>query len=394
MTCGKCGSTWSAGAGVASKAVVCPFCGESLVENAAPAAKVSAGEALRICVEDKTVEALLNRSLVLAYLTDLGTGFNTNDKRAILVAIDDGIAAIFVNATKEENPNKVLAITKARRNLREMLNEAKTKFVLDCFCLALGWQSELSTLESEPEATRGDVALIQTAPKSVGSGVPQNGVPQRRGRAEEQPFNISARETTHVRELFDDVYIDENISFQNASGFFSSPSAKYWEIRKTYYSSGREEDKKLALQEFTSPVLFHHGPSATLVGYMYEKGIGIPADPVRALKAYERGAQAGCVTGVFNLGLCYLYGKGTAKNEKKAFQYISFAAEHGFVVRGLLAELYQKGIGTPVDLKKAAEWAKKNVVFKPPEKNKSSARENFARAMRELLAKDELMKNE
>ena len=356
MTCKNCGSTWSEGTGATSKLTACPFCGESLVVKEAPAQKVSVGEALRICVEQQTLEVLLNRSLVSSYLSDLATGFDSYEKFAITAAIDNGIADIFVEAEKQENPDKALALAKARRNMHEIFNEAKTQFVVDCFCHALSWERESALQDAVPA---GDVAdtLAPTA-----HGVSRDVAVQGAEGADEQPVRFIEIETIHVTELFDDTHFDEGISPPDTNGFFdcNPPSnARYWKIYRTYYDSEKKDDKKRALKEFSSPALFYHGPSAYRVGYMYENGIGTSPDPVLAREAYERAARAGNVMGVFSLSGCYFLGRGTAPDSDKAVRYLRFAAQRWAAASHVYAKRYETGAGTPVDLKNAEYYMKK-----------------------------------
>jgi TPR repeat protein len=83
----------------------------------------------------------------------------------------------------------------------------------------------------------------------------------------------------------------------------------------------------------------HPGAQATL-GYMYERGYGVRADPAEAAKWYRKAADQNHDDGLFNLGRAYEHGVGVSKDLSQARAYYTRAAAAGSTAaRGALAQL-------------------------------------------------------
>jgi TPR repeat protein len=67
----------------------------------------------------------------------------------------------------------------------------------------------------------------------------------------------------------------------------------------------------------------------TLLGNMYLKGQGVPADAHAAVEAFRRGAQAGDPHAHMALAKCYTEGTGVAPSDEEAFTNHMAAAEKG-----------------------------------------------------------------
>ncbi|KAG9289248.1 hypothetical protein G9A89_007493, partial [Geosiphon pyriformis] len=61
----------------------------------------------------------------------------------------------------------------------------------------------------------------------------------------------------------------------------------------------------------------------------YEYGLGTTKNVEKAFGLYSKAAEAGNTNTQYNLALCYANGKGTKRNEEKAFELYSIAAEAG-----------------------------------------------------------------
>lgn len=131
----------------------------------------------------------------------------------------------------------------------------------------------------------------------------------------------------------------------------------------------------------------------TLVGRLYQEGLGVPVDPVTAATWYRRAGELGDVEGKFafavmlaegdglqrnrdgaadlferaaaqghvlanyNLGLLYLRGDGKPENPARAALHLRFAAERGIPqAQHDLATLYATGTGVVADAAEAAGW--------------------------------------
>jgi uncharacterized protein len=136
--------------------------------------------------------------------------------------------------------------------------------------------------------------------------------------------------------------------------------------------------------------------ACTLVGRIYDEGLGVDRDEVTAAKWYKRGAELGDIEGAFalgvmraegrgvekdhvgagemferaaikqhalanyNLALLFLAGRGKPENPHRAAQHLAFAAQKGIAAAQYdLATLYQKGHGVQADAYEASRWLKR-----------------------------------
>ncbi|USQ14255.1 SEL1-like repeat protein [Legionella lytica] len=80
----------------------------------------------------------------------------------------------------------------------------------------------------------------------------------------------------------------------------------------------------------------------------------------QALKAYEKAAAKGNALGIYNLGLMYLYGKGTPVDYAKAKElFVKAANDKVHDAMNQLGGIYFMGLGQPRDEQQALAWYKK-----------------------------------
>lgn len=99
-------------------------------------------------------------------------------------------------------------------------------------------------------------------------------------------------------------------------------------------------------------------PSAwTDVGLYYLNGTCTQKDEAYAAQCFEKDLRFGVVAAYFNLGKLYFFGTGVPQDHKKAFELLSYAYENGSK-RGafLLGKAYFMGWGTTQDYTKAREF--------------------------------------
>lgn len=131
----------------------------------------------------------------------------------------------------------------------------------------------------------------------------------------------------------------------------------------------------------------------TLMGRIYERGLGVPIDALKAARLYRRGAELGDTEALFsfavmlaagrgiqknvggaadlferaartghaeanyNLGLLFIVGSGKPENPRRALMHIRYAARKGIAAAQYdLAALYRKGHGTEADAYQATHW--------------------------------------
>ncbi|PKK59548.1 HCP-like protein, partial [Rhizophagus irregularis] len=95
------------------------------------------------------------------------------------------------------------------------------------------------------------------------------------------------------------------------------------------------------------------------LGDCYEKGIGIDIDERKAFELYQKSADLGNTNGINNLGYCYEKGIGTDIYEKKALYQKSADLGNTNGINNL-GYCYKQGIGTDIDEKKAFELYQKS----------------------------------
>ena len=66
-----------------------------------------------------------------------------------------------------------------------------------------------------------------------------------------------------------------------------------------------------------------------MLGFMYERGKGVPADPARGVAYYKQGANLGNADAMHELGRCYRNGIGVPVNEPEAQRWFKQAEAHG-----------------------------------------------------------------
>lgn len=105
-----------------------------------------------------------------------------------------------------------------------------------------------------------------------------------------------------------------------------------------------------------------------LLGYYYLKGgKGLTPNPDMAFYLFMQSANQNDAMGEFYVGMCYLNGDGTQKDEQKSFEYFKRSALQGNEeAQYWLGVAYEYGVGTSVDPKQAIEWYQKSAVQENP----------------------------
>lgn len=96
------------------------------------------------------------------------------------------------------------------------------------------------------------------------------------------------------------------------------------------------------------------------LGYMYEKGKGVPKDFKEAAKWYRKAAEQGHAKGQTDLGYMYLCGYGVPQDYTEAASWYRKAAEQGdSFAQGILGGLYFSGHGVPQNYTEGVSWYRK-----------------------------------
>ncbi len=93
------------------------------------------------------------------------------------------------------------------------------------------------------------------------------------------------------------------------------------------------------------------------LGYMYQSGLSVAEDYVKALKWYTKAAEQGQVDAQYTLGYMYDGGLGVPQVYEKALKWHLRAAEQGHPQSLYsLGGLYKNGLGVPQDYVQAHKW--------------------------------------
>jgi|GEM_PF-4776823 len=98
----------------------------------------------------------------------------------------------------------------------------------------------------------------------------------------------------------------------------------------------------------------------TNLGWMYEKGRGVPQDFAQAVACYRKAAEQGYARAQTNLGWMYENGRGVPQDYEQAVVYYRKAAEQGNArAQNNLGWSYKNGHGVAQDDTQAVGWFRK-----------------------------------
>ena len=102
-----------------------------------------------------------------------------------------------------------------------------------------------------------------------------------------------------------------------------TPESAYGAYEQGLYLSAYRQSHHLARQNIPT--------SQTLLGYLYQLGLGIPRDPAKAVRWYSQAAVAGNREAQFELALMLARGEGTPVDRLKAKGWFEEAIKQGHV---------------------------------------------------------------
>ena len=96
-----------------------------------------------------------------------------------------------------------------------------------------------------------------------------------------------------------------------------------------------------------------------LIGWIYQKGLGVKEDDAEALKWYLKAATQGFAASQTNAGWCYQNGLGVAADTRAAIEWYQKAIAQGNDSAEInMGYLYENGIGVTKNLGEAKKWYK------------------------------------
>ena len=119
----------------------------------------------------------------------------------------------------------------------------------------------------------------------------------------------------------------------------------------TAYRSG---DYVTALRDWTRLAEQGDALAQSSLGFMYEKGRGVPKDDKEAVKWYNFAAEQGDASAQYNLGLMYKRGQGVLQDNVYAHMWWHIAASSGDKIASRSRDIITKRM-TPADISTAQD---------------------------------------
>ena len=135
-----------------------------------------------------------------------------------------------------------------------------------------------------------------------------------------------------------------------------------WQLATAYRTgNGIEEDYSKSVEWYRRGVELGHAGSMNTLGWMMERGLGVPeVNLAEAVRLYREAADLGNATAMANLGEMYANGRGVDQSHEEAAGWYRAAADAGNALGMRRVGLaYEYGEGLPQDDEAAASWYRK-----------------------------------
>lgn len=141
-----------------------------------------------------------------------------------------------------------------------------------------------------------------------------------------------------------------------------------FELGYKYYLGDKvEKNYELAMLYFRISARYNYYKAQHYIGFMYDEGKGIPCSYKSARYWYKLAASNGSVSAINNLGVMYAKGNGVSRDRTKAFELYREAydasdnkSSEGCIMYNL-GMCYKYGRGTKKNLEEAKYWLSKSV---------------------------------
>ena len=136
---------------------------------------------------------------------------------------------------------------------------------------------------------------------------------------------------------------------------------------KYYLGEKVEKNYELAMLYFRISAKYNYYKAQHYIGFMYDEGKGIPCSYKSAIYWYKLAASNGSVSAINNLGVMYQNGNGVSRDRTKAFELYRKAydasdnkSSEGCIMYNI-GLCYKYGRGTKKDLEQAKYWLSRSV---------------------------------
>ena len=141
-----------------------------------------------------------------------------------------------------------------------------------------------------------------------------------------------------------------------------------FELGYKYYLGDKvEKNYELAMLYFRISAKYNYYKAQHYIGFMYDEGKGIPCSYKSAIYWYKLAASNGSVSAINNLGVMYQNGNGVSRDRTKAFELYRKAydasdnkSSEGCIMYNI-GLCYKYGRGTKKDLEQAKYWLSRSV---------------------------------
>ena len=150
---------------------------------------------------------------------------------------------------------------------------------------------------------------------------------------------------------------DSAVTWLRSLASQDSPAAEV--VLGYLYEKGRglPHDYVKAAENYQAAVLHKNPFAQNNLAFLYQHGFGVSKDLHRAFELSLAAAQQNDRYAQCSLATMYYSGSGVPRNDREAARWFRAAAELGDpVAQHFLAVFHSQGIGVPVDFKQAAYW--------------------------------------
>ncbi len=173
--------------------------------------------------------------------------------------------------------------------------------------------------------------------------------------------NAQARALAAAADGGDTAALDKLLAAARAG----DPNAENW---YGIYCVDEGKDYGLAANWFRKAAEHGNAAAQYSLGVLYTDGLGVAADPHRAVAWYQRSAAQGYAKAENNLAWFYANGKGVARDPGLAASWYRKAAEQGNAKAQMsLGLLYASGSGVAKDLALARQWLQRSAAQGDPD---------------------------
>ena len=133
----------------------------------------------------------------------------------------------------------------------------------------------------------------------------------------------------------------------------------YWGLGYCFVlgKGGLPKDAAKALEYAQKSVQLGFPDGQRLMGFMYDKGHGVPQNDIEACRWYRLAAGQGDARAQHNLGNMYAEGHGVPQNDIEACRWYRLAADQGDArAQSMLGFMYDEGRGVPQNDAEACRW--------------------------------------